>query len=281
MNFAHWFLTVLCPRGSFRGAYDAFVASIVHAYEPARRVLTTYTGSLVRLRRSSDNAEADFGYLANGDLDVAAIAAWAGGASYVVTVYDQAAAGDDVTQAVVLDQPPYVAAAQNGHAGMRFDGTDDFLQGAFTTGGVLSQPYNIFAAGQLDATAVNDDANHLLTQGDDIAHRSWLGATKITDPDCWRIYAGQSLEGSATHPNWAIWASLFNGVSSQFWGNGTSQAAGDAGTENLDGLTMGAKWDGDDRWKGLIVSVVICDPSLSDAQRVAMENAMNAYWSCY
>ena len=74
--------------GGFAPAYDAFADSIVHAYEPARRVLTAYTGNLVRLRRASDNAEANFTYLPNGDLDVAAIAAWAGGASYVVTVYD-------------------------------------------------------------------------------------------------------------------------------------------------------------------------------------------------
>ena len=62
--------------GRFVGAYDD-IANIVHIYEPARRVLTAYTGNLVRLRRASDNAELNFGYIANGNLDVAAIAAFA------------------------------------------------------------------------------------------------------------------------------------------------------------------------------------------------------------
>ena len=111
------------PGGAaFVGAYDAFAASLAHVYEPARRTLTSYVGNLCRLRRASDNAELDWGYLANGDLNVAGITAWAGGAAYVVSVYDQVA-GDTITQANPANQPLYVAAAKNGHAGMWFERT--------------------------------------------------------------------------------------------------------------------------------------------------------------
>jgi len=264
----------------FTPAYDAFAASIVHAYEPARRVLTSYTSNLVRLRRASDNAEADFGYLANGDLDVAAIAAWAGGASYVVTVYDQAPAGDNVTMAVAANQPPYVANAQNGHAGMRFDGANHWLQGAFTIGGALSQPFNVFAEVSLDAVAVDDDLVHYITDGDDMAARLVSGQ-KVAVPDTWHIYAAAPLVGNPSDANVNLWSSLYNGVSSQFWINGTSQASGNAGAHNADGLTIGARFDGTTPWDGDIMSVIIIDPSLSDAQRVAMQNAMNAYWGVF
>ncbi|HUX75395.1 MAG TPA: arabinofuranosidase catalytic domain-containing protein [Anaerolineae bacterium] len=266
--------------GGFAPAYDG-IPNIVHIYEPARRVLTSYTGNLVRLRRASDNAEANFTYLANGDLNVAAITAWAGGASYVVTVYDQAPASDDVTQAVAANQPLYVANARNGHAGMRFDGTNHALAGTYTTGGQLSQPFTVFAIGALDAVAVNDGALYALCDGID-GNRMLMFQYNAPTPDGWALYAGAYLVGSSSDSNWNVWAMLFNGVSSQFWINATSEASGDAGAQNAKGLRIGASNLAGAEWDGDIVSVVICDPSLSDAQRVAaMQNAMNSYWGCY
>jgi len=271
----------LISGGGFRGAYDAFVPSIVHAYEPARRVLSSYTGPLRRLRRASDNAEADFTYTANGDLDVAAIAAWAGGASNDVTVYDQAPAGDDVTQAVAGDQPLYVASIQNGHSGMRLDGVNHYLQGAYTTGGALSQPVSIFAVAALDAVAVDDGRAHVIIDGDD-AVTSMVGMQEPqAGADRWAIVAGVTLGAGASNGNWNIWSILFNGAASQFWINTVSQASGNAGVQNPDGITIGANDSTTVFWDGDITSIIVCDPSLSDAQRVAMQNSMNAYWGCF
>jgi len=274
------FLYPMKGSGPWTPAYDPFAASIVHAYEPARRVLTSYTGNLVRLRRASDNAEANFGYLANGNLDVAAIAAWAGGASYVVTVYDQAPAGDDVTMAIAGWQPLFVASIQNGRAGMRHDGTDDHLRGAFTTGGALSQPFNVFAVGKLDASVVNDNSDRVLIDSDDSTNRmslqKWGGAT----PDSWVIYAGGSRVGGAADSNWHIWSVLFNGLTGGFWIDAASQNSGNAGAHNADGITIGASIT-TSKWYGDIAAAIIVDPSLSDAQRIAMQNAMNAYWGVY
>src|SRR5574343_888329 len=94
----------------FTGAYDA-IANLVHVYEPARCTLSAYSGNpLVRLRRASDDAESDFSHVsaANTELDTAAIAAWAGGAAYIVTIYDQKGS-DDITQDTAANQPLYVA----------------------------------------------------------------------------------------------------------------------------------------------------------------------------
>ena len=117
---------------AFTGALDAYATSMVHLYDPARRWLSAYTGNLLRLRRASDNAESDFTYTATGELDLAAIATWAGGASYVVTLYDQKGS-DNVTQAVAANQPLFVASGQNSHAVMRGDGTDYLASGATST----------------------------------------------------------------------------------------------------------------------------------------------------
>ena len=283
MGFTHWFLTLLFPSGGFRGAYDPFAASIVHAYEPARRVLSSYTGPLVRLRRASDNAEADFGYLANGDLNVAAIAAWAGGASNVVTVCDQAAAGDNVTQAVAGSQPVFTASAKNGHAGMTFDGTADGLQGAYTTGGALSQPVSFYTVAQLDATAVNDNVLRTIFDGDDATDRIVVQAAAGETPDRWLFAALSPLVSPGPDDaNWHLFAGLANGVSGNWWLDTVQQTPGNAGANNPTGITIGMRYDSTANWwKGPIVSVIVCDPSHSDAQRAGMQNAMNAYWGVF
>ena len=62
-----------------------------YALHGVARLVTSYTGSLARLRRSSDNVEADFGYdLTTGFLSTADIQTWlAGATAFVVTLYDQ------------------------------------------------------------------------------------------------------------------------------------------------------------------------------------------------
>jgi len=266
-------LAVVFPRGGFTPAYDPFAASIVHAYEPARRVLSTYTGNLVRLRRASDNAEADFGYLGNGDLDVAAIAAWAGGASYVVTVYDQKG-GDNVTMAVAANQPLYVAAAQNGHAGMTLDGTNDYLQGAYTTGGALSQPVSMYAIAKTDTVV----SGRYILDGDDAANRM---ALLFQADNTIAIFAGGIVSGAGQDTNFHVFAMLFSGAASALWQDGAAFAAGDAGLQNADGITVGARNNASTWLSGDITSVIVADPSHSDAQRAAMEIAMNTYWGVF
>jgi len=257
-------LDPLMPRrGGFVGAYDAFAASLAHAYEPARRTLTAYTGNLLRLRRASDDAESDFGYVANGDLDVVAIAAWLGGANgYVKTVYDQTTNADHVTQTTAAQQPLFVESAYSGHAGMYFDSSK--LTGAFTNGGALSQPFNVFAVIQIDVGLLADGGNHYITDGDDVTNRMIVGkASGVSNP--WTINAGTILSSGVPNTDWHIFSARFDGASSQFWIDGISVITGNAGAHNADGIAIGASYFGVVApWKGYIASVVICDPALAD-----------------
>jgi len=75
---------------SFVGPLDGYTANMAGAWSVGRRLLTSYEGSLIRIRRSSDDAEQDIGFDANGDLDTAAIASFVGANSaYVTKVYAQ------------------------------------------------------------------------------------------------------------------------------------------------------------------------------------------------
>lgn len=65
----------------------------------ARRLSKDYNGPLVRVRRSSDNAEADIGFAANNQLDEAALLAHCGaGDGFVSRLYNQNGDGNHIEQ---------------------------------------------------------------------------------------------------------------------------------------------------------------------------------------
>jgi len=78
------------PAAAFVGPLDGHTAGLLGAWSVARRLLSSHTGPLIRVRRSSDDAEMDFGALADGALDVAALLAFCGAShGYLVRVYDE------------------------------------------------------------------------------------------------------------------------------------------------------------------------------------------------
>lgn len=70
-----------------------------------RKLRLEYSGSAIRVRRSSDNAEQDIGFV-NGNLDTASLTSFCGaGDGYVTTWYDQSGNGNNATQTTAGNQP--------------------------------------------------------------------------------------------------------------------------------------------------------------------------------
>lgn len=71
-----------------------------------RRLSSTYTGSLLRVRRTANGAEQDIGYDSNGDLDTTSLTTFANGSACRVSVwYDQSGSGNDLTMISSGAQP--------------------------------------------------------------------------------------------------------------------------------------------------------------------------------
>lgn len=71
-----------------------------------RKLNSDYTGDCMRIRRSLDSAESAIGFDSNGDLDTAAIAAFATeGDAFCVTWFDQSGNGRNATQGTPANQP--------------------------------------------------------------------------------------------------------------------------------------------------------------------------------
>ena len=130
---------------AFTGLLDTYTGAAV-AYSAARRLATAYTGSLIRVRRSSDNAEQDIGYDANNVLDQSALTTFVGANNgLVVTIYDQSGNAKDATQATAVNQPRIVNSGSidlvNGVPAILGDGTNDTLINSTLS---LTNPTSIF-----------------------------------------------------------------------------------------------------------------------------------------
>ena len=100
--------TVFGP--SFVGALDSYMTNLDAAWSVARRLLTSYTGALIRVRRSSDNTEQDIGYAADGSLDTTALLAFVGANNgFVTRIYAQSS-GKDFVNTTAASQPRIVNA---------------------------------------------------------------------------------------------------------------------------------------------------------------------------
>jgi hypothetical protein len=94
-----------------------------------RKLSSTYLGSAIRVRRSSDNAEQDIGFVANV-LDTASLLTFCGaGNGFVTTWYDQSGNAKNILQSTAANQPQIVSSGSvlvhNSKPAMTFDGTND------------------------------------------------------------------------------------------------------------------------------------------------------------
>lgn len=120
------------PSGpAFTGLLDTYSGAAV-AYSAARRLSSTYTGSLIRVRRSSDNTEQDIGYDGSNVLDESALTTFVGANNGFVTKwYDQSGNGKDMANSTALNQPRIVTSGavlkDNSKPALSFNGTSQYL----------------------------------------------------------------------------------------------------------------------------------------------------------
>lgn len=115
---------------SFVGLLDTY-PNAAAAYS-VRLLRTAYTGSAIRVRRSSDNTESDIGFTALGNLDTSTLTSFCGaGNGFVTTWYDQSGNGYNATQTTAANQPQIVSSGSiinvNSKPSLLTDGTNDFL----------------------------------------------------------------------------------------------------------------------------------------------------------
>ena len=100
-----------------------------------RKLSSTYSGSAIRVRRSSDNASQDIGFKADGSLDEASLLSFVGGGNGFVSIwYDQSGNGRNAFQTTSSQQP---SIATNG--AVAYNGGKPAIRTAPGTGFLINQ----------------------------------------------------------------------------------------------------------------------------------------------
>jgi hypothetical protein len=219
--------------------------------------------NVVRIRRSSDNAQQDFNttQITDGTLTTFT----GSGDGFVETWYDQSKSANHATQATYTLQPKLVSAGsvilESGKPTLEFDG--DVLNASLSS----SQPLTSFHVRRYrDNNAVYVGAS---VGGTD------YGYVELLQTGQFKTYYGVALIQGTDNTNRGLWYSLANGTSSVAGLDG-STTTGNAGTTGASALTIGAA--GTSYNAPINSQELIIYDSNESANRTAIEANINAYY---
>lgn len=248
-----------------------------------RKIVPTYAGSWIKVRRSSDNTTQDIGFSGNSP-DTAALLTFCGvGNGFVHTWYDQTGNALHYTQTTNSLQPSIVNAGAvrvnaNGNPQIYFDGAD-FMFGPDTTG---------FGVGftALGVAGVNADVTYN-------AFLSKSTAGGVPSPfdiynDSFVVGNGVSLAtrtlstGFTAAAGYGQWSFAASASATAGWLNGASIGSGGASVYSeqafAHGVYLGGREQGATHLDGNISEMLIWNLVLTTAQRQDREAAQKAFY---
>jgi hypothetical protein len=274
---------------SFGSAASSSILDRLAAYS-LRKPRNAYTGNAIRVRRSSDNAEADIGFTTIGDLDTAALLTFVGsGSGFVTTWYDQSGNNRNATQTTAANQPRIVNSgvleAVNGKPAISFDGLTQFLN--LPTSGAPTQNSSLIGVFQTTNSVFGAAGFINISNGTynpEIRLGVGTGGSTTTYRAYWNVHYATTDNPAVNFQN----RSVFN-VSFAASGGVTTNTVRVNGSEALS-ASRGGTWTGaseftigryiiPDAMRAGIVQELISFPSvLSTADRQTLERNMGDYY---
>jgi len=237
-----------------------------------RKLDKDYTGSCMRVRRSSDEATQDIGFDSNGDLDTSALATFVGDAyGYCTIWYDQSGNGVNAVQSTAADQMMVydrVAAAvitENGKPALQHGTVNGGLDVVGFTGGT--------------------DATVLAVMADTVTEAIPVISLASGVPYLFRAQNSQTnsaYRGFGTSPN-----SFLNGVEDTSLTNGEVFAAFGSAQGLVIGIGSTSGWTGSTFFLGwsqaqLFQEVIFWNSDQDTAGNITgIQNNVNTYFSIY
>lgn len=274
----------------FGGSYASAVPLLLDTYLAAaayslRKLRTAYTGSAIRVRRSSDNTEQDIGFVGN-DLDTASLLSFVGaGSGFVTTWYDQQGSFN-VTQAGSTGQPRIVNAGtletKGGIPAVKFDGSNDTLSRtgvAFLNTTSMSY-FSVSAAGatgifsvvhsqsSVSNNSIRTFCDSRITPNRNLIVSSASG-TYFADLSTARVDTNQRLLSSFIDASKNM-SAFDNGAT-----GGTDTYVG---TTDNNGLTLGRQTT---LYGNIFIQEFIAFNTYESANRTAIESNINGYYGIY
>ena len=244
-----------------------------------RNLSSTYTGPLVRVRRSSDSAEEDIYGTLTGQLDTASLLSFCGAGDGLVTKwYDQSGNTRDVAQTNTSYQPIIVSSGTVALFGdkpsLYFSPVKAMSNNTFT----IAQPNTYFIATQ--GTSANATGDRNIFDGTGGSGRNAIGKSNINSN--YFLYAGTLVYSTTPVDNIKnLFVPVFNTTSSFLYKNGNAILSNaNPGAQSLQGLRIGAYLDGQGHWESYIPEFIVYN-SNQTSNRIAIETNINSYYSIY
>lgn len=274
--------------------YNYFAATAV--LYSLRRVNAQYAGACIRVRRSSDNAERDIGFVGEW-LNIAELLSFVGSATGQITAWhDQSGSRHTASQATNSRQPFIVDSGAlltvNGLPALDFRGSQwlDFTSSGSSL--FTSKSYaNIFSVHKADTTTAageeiiavrtNGSVNRIDFRINSTSNRQRLGGRRL-DANSFQSITSDTDHGMAQHQ----YSGLIEWANSDAYlyqdgvlvASSTSyQTDGDSESSNSLGLTIGAGATGGSPLDGQIQELMLYNTDQS-ANRAAIEASQAGYW---
>jgi len=265
---------------AFTGLLDTYSGAAA-AYS-LRLLDSDYTGSAIRVRRASDNAEQDIGFDANGDLDTTALATFCSGTDGFVKIWYDQANSNDATQTVTGDQPKIYDSTngviEDGIAGnekpaIYFDGSTHVKNSM----SLVNQPITISHVVAIQSYGA---VNYMFDSDPTNTNRVFIGTATTRN---WRFFAGTTATSTTGAPlSQVVLTGVFDGSGSELFVDNTSILSASVGSNGLSDLFIGTKNDGT---LGIIGNCqeLIVYPSNQDTagNRTGIETNINDYYNIY
>jgi len=241
-----------------------------------RKLRTSYSGSAIRVRRSSDNTEQDIGFDANNELDTTALTTFCGaGNGFISRWYDQSGNNRNVIQTTALNQPQIVNSGsiitENGDPFVSYTGINKQLK--TTSSFSISSPLQVFFVAK-NTRAVSDFPYYFDFQ----TNRAICYYANDVIPAGLSIANGTQINSGDTSLSLALFNTLFNGASSSIHKNGSLLISGNAGSNGASGiLFLGTRNNNIQNITGGFQEFILY-PSDQSSNRIGIENNITTYY---
>lgn len=264
---------------SFVGLLDTY-PNAAAAYS-VRKLRTAYTGSAIRVRRSSDNTESDIGF-SGVNLDTSALTSFCGsGNGFVTTWYDQSGNGRNATQTTAANQPQIVSSGAvinvNSKPSVRFQDSTDLLRYQGTGGASTTNTMAVvFKFNSASGYGV------IMSMGDTSTNCYTLLGSGTGNLRAIYSPSYESRDGSYT-TNQEIWGSTTGLLSAKFWFNGVNQTVTNPSvtySANLADIELGNDTSASTRLPN-IQEAIYWAVTQSDSDLLAINTNQNTYYNVY
>lgn len=243
-----------------------------------RKLRTLYTGSAIRVRRSSDNTEQDIGFNVSGNLDTSSLTSFCGsGNGFVTTWYDQSGNGINATQTTAASQPQIVNSGSilttNGKPHIEFDGVNDQLNANYIN---TPTTYSHFVVSKV-ATIVPNVYTILQINSNSLLRANNGNLQFLTNTGS---YQGVSV-GFNTNQN--LISAIWDGSQNNLALNNNSFSTGSVSGTSITSSTIGIGWQPSTgtNYSNLYAQEMIRYTSNQSSNRTGIESNINSYYGIY